>query len=780
MIKRGFYFLLLLCFTSPYPAIAQDIAVFSNWTMTELARGGRIDAIRVLGTKDSVTPRRNPRVLYTGSKNLLPNASFEAGPGGWSSLGKPTGWGGDLCGLYGGVVTDDARYGKRSLRIALGPGKTPVTFYDVWPAVRIVQNAPLAGNIGWIDAIPGKEYTLSAWMRADRAGVPAKLLFSYGTEPSQGLHPTQVTKDVILTEKWERYSFTATATERDLYVAVGPNLLQDADKAVVWIDAIQLEQGGSSTAFVANEAVELGFSSGKFGNIFHAPSAARFSLASVNHTKQTITIPVKAEISDYFGKQVAVVTKNIRVKSSSSQDTEWPLALTDPGYYQVKFTWRFNNLDHERIFRMAVIEPYHTRQSAFGINHAPTTKAAGKALQEAGLMWARNWSVNWGQLEPVKGQLSFAAADEQVDRELAAGYNVLALVPPLPAPGWGSTAPDSVEHVLWNRMAHMPKERAALMDFITKAIGHYKSRVRYFEFLNEPVWTQFCLPGAIYKLPGAAYVPEDYIGLLKEAYPVMKKADPAGQVVGGFSAEPWRYMKTFFDAGGMKSIDILNIHNYGMRRTPESFIIEMDTLLAQMDRQGPRKPIWITEYSYYAADNLPWTPWVAPPNHSSANLLLRDEKQCADWSIRYNAIMLARGVEKIFYHQGAEGTLNNGSHNLELALLGEEGEPRKLYPAQAVMAKMIGPDFRYAADIEADNVQGYAFQCGDKAVLIAWVTEAETRKLALDIPEGVKAYNIMGAPITTGSKIALDVSPVYLVSHSLSATALAKYCSVKK
>ncbi|CAL1520340.1 glycosyl hydrolase [Chitinophaga sp. MM2321] len=729
--------------------------------------------------KDSIIPRRNPRVLYTGAKNLLPNASFEAGPAGWSSMGKYTGWGGDLVGLYGDVVSDEAHDGKHSLRIELGPGKTPVTFYDVWPIARNVQNAPLAANIGWVNAIPGNEYTLSAWMRADRAGVPAKLLFSRGLEPSLGYHPTQVSKEVVLTEKWARYSFTVTAIEQDLYVAVGPNLLRDDDEAVVWIDAIQLEQGAKATSFVINEAVELGVSSKAFGNIFHTPSAAKVWLVAANRTKRPVTVPVTAEISDYFGKQVSAVTKNIRISGGSSQEMEWPLALTDNGYYQVKFSWRFNNLDQERILRMAVIDPYNSPHAAFGINHAPTTKEAGKALHQAGVTWARNWSINWGLLEPVKGQLSFAPADEQVDREQAEGYNVLALMPPLPAPAWGSTAPDSVKNVGWQRMSYMPKERAGLMDFISKAIGHYKSRIRYFEFLNEPVWTQFCLPNEAYKLPGAAYVPEDYIGLLEEAYLVMKKADPTCQVIGGFSAEPWRYMKTFFDAGGMKSIDILNIHNYGMLRTPESFIHEMDTLLAQMERQGPRKPIWITEYSYYAADNLPWSPWVAPPHHSSANLLLSNEKQCADWSIRYNAIMLARGVEKIFYHQGGEGFVNDASPHLEFALLGEGGEPRKLYPAQAVMAKMIGPDFKYAAAIEKDSVQGYSFQCGNKAVLIAWVTEKETRQLSLDIPEGVKAYNIMGAPIRTGNKIALDISPVYLVSDSLSATALAQSCNIK-
>jgi hypothetical protein len=229
----------------------------------------------------------------------------------------------------------------------------------------------------------------------------------------------------------------------------------------------------------------------------------------------------------------------------------------------------------------------------------------------------------------------------------------------------------------------------------------------------------------------------------------------------------------------MAYVDVFNMHNYGMLRDPESFIPEMDTLLSYMDRYGGRKPIWITEYSYYAADDKPWSPFVAPLYHNSANLMLEDEKQAADWSVRYNVIKFARGVRKIFYHQAVDGQLNLSSGTLELAMMGEVGQPRKLYPAQAFQAQLFNADFRFEAQL-ADHgnpfLQAYAFQCGKKAVVVAWVTEKERESWKLHHPRGVKAYDIMGKPLAESSNAALGISPVYLVSETLTAKQMAAAC----
>lgn len=149
--------------------------------------------------------------------------------------------------------------------------------------------------------------------------------------------------------------------------------------------------------------------------------------------------------------------------------------------------------------------------------------------------------------------------------------------------------------------------------------------------------------------------------------------------------------------------------------------------------------------------------------------------------------MFARGVENIFYHQGAGGEINNGIYNLEFALLGEEGEPRKVYAAQAALAHMLGPQFMYVDHLKnqvpdsnsrTHNIQGYSFQCNEKAVLIAWVSENEKADVILNVPQEAEVYNIMGTKILTASCIILTHSPVYIVTYSTTAMDLVRSCSV--
>ncbi len=731
---------------------------------------------------------RNPRVPSTGSKNLIPNASFELGTDGWSSVGKSTGWGGDLWSLFGEIDTIVFKDGKHSLRIELGPGKTEITYFDVWPMARQAQTAPRAANRGWIDVVPGQKYTFSAYMRADRNGIPVQMTVYQSTDPAIKVSIDNQDKYFTVSNKWLRYSFTITASEKQLFVALGPNLSNENDSATVWIDAVQFEQGITASGFSLWSPFEVGISTGKFGNIFNTNEPVAFKLSSSNNSVKEIIIPVRCDVFDYFDEKVLHTEKQITVGASSKLDMDWPLLLPGAGYYNVTFSWKYENKDYSRSFPMALIDPYLWEDSRFGINHSPTTESASHAIQAAGLKWDRNWSVNWGMLEPQEGNLSFSKADEQILNSEKRGFKNIVLLPPLPSPDWGSEAPDSVYANLWHRMSYLPVDVNKLMNFISTSIEHYKYKLKYWEFLNEPVWTRFCMPAYYYDLPGANYIPADYIGLLKKAYPVMKSADPSCIVIGGFSAEPWRFTKEFIKADGLKNIDILNIHNYPGFTPPESFIPEMDTLLSQMDRYGDRKPIWITEGSYYGFDYMPWTPWSAPESHWGANLLLKDERQCADWTVRYITIMFARGVEMIIYHQAADGLINDGLTSMEFSILGEEGVPRKLYAAQAALANILGPQFTLAGQLENNlppensithQIQGYSFQCDQRAVLIAWISETETSTVKLSVPEGVDIFNIMGTKLTSSTEIILSNSPVYIVSDSMTALNLVKSCKLK-
>ena len=52
----------------------------------------------------------------------------------------------------------------------------------------------------------------------------------------------------------------------------------------------------------------------------------------------------------------------------------------------------------------------------------------------------RDWSMKWQDVEPVKGQFTFAETDAQVDRILRQDLKVLEVLP-FPSSMWSTSAP---------------------------------------------------------------------------------------------------------------------------------------------------------------------------------------------------------------------------------------------------------------------------------------------------------------------------------------------------
>ncbi len=137
-----------------------------------------------------------------------------------------------------------------------------------------------------------------------------------------------------------------------------------------------------------------------------------------------------------------------------------------------------------------------------------------------------------------------------------------------------------------------------------------KDRIHLWEFLNEPVYTSYALPSDREgKLGGKRYTPADYVALLEVAAKGMREADPACKVMGGIAGPPRTLTREVIEAGCLKHVDIFNLHVYPGKRMPESYAGEMKDLVAMMDAHGGRKPIWMTEFSYYGADKLPRRPF---------------------------------------------------------------------------------------------------------------------------------------------------------------------------
>ena len=423
------------------------------------------------------------------------------------------------------------------------------------------------------------------------------------------------------------------------------------------------------------------------------PAILRLRLC--NNGAVPATAAVKFTATDFSDKPVPLPGETVELGPRETTSRPLRLPADWKGYYRIRATAKAGGKSESADVRIAIVPPPAAKDSVCGINHAFVSADLIRLASKAGVTWYRDWSLKWQHMEPAKGEYHWELADVQIDRVLREGVNLMALLPPFPATDWTSEAPDSVKVTkdypgIRLRQAFAPKDPKDLGVFTERAVARYKDRVHVWEFLNEPIYTNYALPANRDRtIAGSRYTPADYVALLEVAAAGMRKADPACKVIGGIAGGPETFTREVIEAGCLKHLDLFNLHIYPGQRTPESYSGDMDDLLARMDAHGGRKPIWITEFSYYGADNLPRRPFFPRASSWSEARLLDSERQCADYTVRFFLVMLSHGVQKIFIHSGASGRVNDP--NFECALFDYGGVPRKLFPAMAVLTGLLGP-----------------------------------------------------------------------------------------
>ena len=172
----------------------------------------------------------------------------------------------------------------------------------------------------------------------------------------------------------------------------------------------------------------------------------------------------------------------------------------------------------------------------------------------------------------------------------------------------------------------------------------------------------------------AGYKAADYLKYVEAFGQAARQSDPTCQIFGGFNYEgkpgtldvPLEFIKL----GGTKHLDVFTLHSYPMRNKPEFIEPVLQQVGTAMDEQDARKPIWFTEFAYYADDD-PWgTPMVG--RTSQASELIQ-----AIYEVRFCTVCVANGVEKIFFHAGTGSAVNHS--NLWTMFLRYGSEPFKCY-----------------------------------------------------------------------------------------------------
>lgn len=243
---------------------------------------------------------------------------------------------------------------------------------------------------------------------------------------------------------------------------------------------------------------------------------------------------------------------------------------------------------------------------SFLSNFKKTIQDRTKLVKETGFSLDRMISpyFTWNVIEPQKGQFDWELTDIYVKGATDAGIKISAVI--MPFAGWDqknvSTIPGCsfADSAFYDYKTGPPNDIAEYENFLTKTVERYKDNIAVWEIENEPDG------------PCGGYMdnPQGYLDLFKITSETIKKADPNAKVTnGGTSDVSYHDVKSFwqqfFALGGGQYIDYLNTH-YDVDRSsnatlsPAAFEEGLAFFNDLMDKNGGRKPLYITEFGVYS------------------------------------------------------------------------------------------------------------------------------------------------------------------------------------
>jgi len=341
---------------------------------------------------------------------------------------------------------------------------------------------------------------------------------------------------------------------------------------------------------------------------------------------------------------------------------------------------------------------YQTLKNSFG----------SVSKERAVLIKKANFPVNrevaayftWNVIEPEKGQYNWELTDMVVQAASESGVKLTAVVQPFAVWDQNNTQANprckALDFAYYDYKSGTPNDWSEYEKFLSKLVERYKETVIYWEIGNE-------VEG---ECGGFANNAEDYVKLLKLSFETIKKADPQAKVLNAGALEvsgigevaAWKdFWRTFFELGGLQYLDYFNLHSNaersaggGAKLDSTSFLYNLNFFNGLMEKNGGKKPIWITEFGTYSGtpsspsfqmpaesqpspqQSLPSNPQSGPMPQNKMVFPAQSQEFQAAWYFRTSVIGFANGVDRIFIDLiGQDNDVIGSSAAFDL-----NGEPR--------------------------------------------------------------------------------------------------------
>ncbi len=308
----------------------------------------------------------------------------------------------------------------------------------------------------------------------------------------------------------------------------------------------------------------------------------------------------------------------------------------------------------------------------------------------------------WHNIEREKGVFDFHVYD-QLLKELAA-RNLQAIL----ILDYGNP------HYTSHKSITTPKERAAFKKFVTTAVTRYQKYDIIWEIWNEPDCIYFWEPQ-----PGV----DDYMTLVKEISPAIKKADPQAIVIAPAVGElfaPYAFLEACFQKGLLDLVDAVSVHPY-RPFPPESVIEDYGNLRKLIQKYAPHKgeiPIISGEWGM------------------SSSAEGRTTTKQAKYIIRMFLTNLSQGIPiSIWYNWQNDGPLFFlKDHNWGM-VTHKRLKPKKSHQAfRKLVTELAGATFVKRIDYPADHsvfILLFNQNNSQQKLIVAWTTKPQKKvKLA--------------------------------------------------
>lgn len=319
--------------------------------------------------------------------------------------------------------------------------------------------------------------------------------------------------------------------------------------------------------------------------------------------------------------------------------------------------------------------------------------AVTTSIEQLGMGWVKQ-TINWRDVEPVRGQIDFATLDELVNRFASSNLKILFTV--TTAPAWARS------YILENGPSDSLTDYGS---FVATLAQRYAGRVQAYEIWNEPnrrsEWSCTESPEK------PTFCKARYIDLLAIAYANIKAVDPAAVVVSaglaptgyndGVNAIDDRiFLSGLYIAGLSNMADAVGAHPLGWANPPDSACCAapegVDTHFDNpsfffrntlddyrkiiVDNGDGSTPIWITEFGWGTSED------TNPPAQNDVFVSYTSLEEQADYITR--AIEL--GTELGFVGPMILSNLNGcqGGSDAEscyYSLIAPDGTPRPAFAA---------------------------------------------------------------------------------------------------